>query len=387
MQVLLIEHEGVEGLYPFSITHCSWELRCGAFTIVERWTKSVPDCVVTVASHRDLHVREYVERNQQTPSFVLEPTLIMTANVLMSPTVMQQVVDTCMHSTDPIAFFCSGHPVGAFLPKPPASPSEAAQYLDTIDVNTCRTIDVTGHIISRLWHALDHIGDAVSWDANLVDEDDFTGSSIHDTCVIDESGGQVIIMSGAQIGPHSVITGPSVIGRNTLVKAHASITESVIGPVCKVAGEIEHSIIQGYSNKQHDGFLGHSYLGHWVNLGAGTITSDLKNTYGHIRIQLPWGEEDTQRIMIGLLMGDHSKSAIGTKFSTGTVCGIFCNVVLSEFPDKLIRSYSWADDKATTAYEFKKAIEVARLVMGKRDAELSQTAEELLLLINQSDLR
>lgn len=387
MQVLLIEHEGVEGLYPFSITHCSWELRCGAFTIMERWTKSVPDCVVTVASHRDLHVREFIERHQHTPSFVAEPTLIITANALLSPTVMRHIVETCRRSKNPIAFFCTGQPVGAYLPKPPSSPSEASRFLDAIDADSCQTIDLTGHMITRLWHALDHIGEAISWDAELFDDTDLSGSNVNETCVIDETGGPVIIMSGAHVLPYAVINGPSVIGRNSLVKAHASITESVIGPVCKVAGEIEHSVIQGYSNKQHDGFLGHSYLGEWINIGAGTITSDLKNTYGHVRVQLPWGEEDTQRMMVGLLMGDHSKTAIGTRLSTGTICGIFCNVVLSGYSHRIIRSFTWTDDKATSEYEFAKAIEVARLVMARRDTELTKIAEELLLFINQSDLR
>jgi UDP-N-acetylglucosamine diphosphorylase/glucosamine-1-phosphate N-acetyltransferase len=162
------------------------------------------------------------------------------------------------------------------------------------------------------------------------------------------------------------------------VKPFSNIAHGVIGPVCKVAGEIEKSVIQGYSNKQHDGFLGHSYLGEWCNLGAGTITSDLKNTYGHVRVTMPWLEEDTQRTFVGLLMGDHSKSAIGTRFTTGTVCGICCNIVADNFPPAYLPPFTWLKPTEQQVYEVNKALDVARAVTARRMVDLGPSTEALL---------
>lgn len=378
IQILLIEHDDVGGLYPFTATHCSWELRTGAFTILERWQRSVPIDSITVASHRDLHVRSFVERHPHTSAYQALPTLIVVGHLLVSPSVMRQMMEVCSSSTQPIVFFCNGHVAGTFLPEAPNTPVAATAVLDTIDVSTCRTIELSGHLINRLWFALDHIDESIRWDSALIGDHVDDDASVHSTVVIDESHGPVIIMEGARIGAYSVLTGPTVIGPRSLVKPFSNIAHGVIGPVCKVAGEIEKSIIQGYSNKQHDGFLGHSYLGEWCNLGAGTITSDLKNTYGHVRVHMPWLEEDTQRTFVGLMMGDHSKSAIGTRFTTGTVCGVCCNVVADNFPPSQLPSFTWLKPTEQQTYDVNKAIEVARAVMARRMIDLGPSTEALL---------
>lgn len=378
VQILLIEHDDVGGLYPFTATHCSWELRTGAYTILERWQRSVPTDSITVASHRDLHVRSFVERHPHTAPYRAMPTLIIVGHLLVSPSVMRQMVEMCASATQPIVFFCNGHVVGVFVSEAPTTPVAATAVLETIDVSSCRTIELSGHLINRLWFTLDHIDESIRWDAGLMGEHIDEDASVHPTAVIDESHGPVVIMEGARVGAFCVITGPSVIGPRSVVKPFANIAHSVLGPVCKAAGEIEKSVIHGYANKQHDGFLGHSYLGEWTNLGAGTITSDLKNTYGHIRVHMPWLEEDTQRSFVGLLMGDHSKSAIGTRFTTGTVCGICCNVVADNFPPPHVPSFTWLKPAETQTYDINKAVEVARAVMARRLVDLGPSTEALL---------
>ena len=382
MQILLIEHDDVETLFPFTETHCSWELRVGVYTILERWQQSTSVTHITVASHREQHVRSFVERFPQTGSFVSEPTLIMSGHILLSPFVMQQMIDTCINSTQPILFFCGGHAVGIYVNTPLTTSDSASSLLRDIDVETCRTIEISGHSIGKLWNVLDHIDAAIRWDSELMYNTVNIDSIIHPTVIVDESEGPVVVMEGARIGAYSVLHGPVVIGRDAVVKPHAQISHSVIGPVCKVSGEIEHSILHGYSNKQHDGYLGHSFLGEWVNIGAGTNTSDLKNTYGHITVTMPWGSEDTQRIFIGLLSGDHSKTAIGTMFKTGTVCGVNCNVTDHGFPPKYIPSFSWMDTEKTTLYDINKAIDVARIVMARRLIDLGPETEKLLRLLH-----
>ena len=131
----------------------------------------------------------------------------------------------------------------------------------------------------------------------------------------------------------AVIEGPASVGPYATVKALARIYPgTTIGPVSKVGGEVEASIIHAYSNKQHDGFLGHSYVGAWCNLAAGTTTSDLKNTYSTVRVSIEGRAVDTGSLFAGLLMGDHSKAGIGTMFNTGTVVGIGCNLFGGDFP-------------------------------------------------------
>ena len=196
-------------------------------------------------------------------------------------------------------------------------------------------------------------------------------STVMSGVVIIAEDGPVAIDDEVRVMPNSVIYGPCYIGKKSLIKAGATVYGgTTIGEVCKAGGEIENSIMHSYSNKQHYGFLGHSYIGKWCNLGAGTSTSDLKNNYGNIRIRVGNEEIDTERIFMGMLMGDHSKTAINTSINTGTVIGVMCNIFARDFPDKYIPSFSWVGNKIEK-YDFDKAIQTAKRVMARRNKELN----------------
>jgi len=204
------------------------------------------------------------------------------------------------------------------------------------------------------------------------------GSRVMSGSVIVAEDGPVIVDNGAKVMPNSVIYGPCYIGKKSLIKAGATIYEgTTIGEVSKVGGEVEESIIHSFSNKQHYGFLGHSYIGRWCNLGAGTSNSDLKNNYGNIKIQIGNEKIDTGKIFMGMLMGDHSKTAINTSINTGSVIGVMCNIFVRDFPDKYVPSFSWVG-KTVERYDFDKAIQTARRVMTRRNKEL--TDDEVLVL-------
>jgi UDP-N-acetylglucosamine diphosphorylase/glucosamine-1-phosphate N-acetyltransferase len=163
------------------------------------------------------------------------------------------------------------------------------------------------------------------------------------------------------------------------VKVGAKIYgDTSIGPLCKVGGEIENSIVLGFSNKQHDGFLGHSYLGAWVNLGADTNTSDLKNNYGNVRVQLGGEAIDTGRMFLGALIGDHAKTGINTMLNTGTIVGVSANVFGAGFPSKSIAPFSWGGAEGYQRFEIDKAIELARTVMARRNVTFTDADETLL---------
>jgi UDP-N-acetylglucosamine diphosphorylase/glucosamine-1-phosphate N-acetyltransferase len=217
--------------------------------------------------------------------------------------------------------------------------------------------------------------------SRLLNKDDIiieAGSTIKPGVVLDASNGPVYIGRDVEIYPNSVIEGPVFIGDNSKIKSCATISENVtIGKLCKIGGEVEESIIMPYSNKQHTGFLGHAYLGSWINLGAGTSCSDLKNNYSTIKVNMPDKQVDTGLQFLGLVMGDHSKSAINSMFNTGTIAGFSCNIFGNGFPDKFMHSFSWGGKEKTETYDVKKSIETARKVMLRRKVDMTKADENL----------
>jgi hypothetical protein len=145
-----------------------------------------------------------------------------------------------------------------------------------------------------------------------------------------------------------------------------------------VRGEISNAVMLGYSNKGHTGFVGHSYVGRWVNLGAGTTTSNLKNTYGSIQMWTPSGMCDTGAQFLGTMFGDHVKTGIGTMLTTGTVLGAGANIYGGTVRSKNVPPFAWGDGEPYDSYEIEKFVEVARRMMTRRHVELSsETAKQL----------
>lgn len=207
------------------------------------------------------------------------------------------------------------------------------------------------------------------------------GSRIKPCVVVDAEDGPVWIGENVQIMPHSYIQGPAYIGDGSLIQPGAVVHEgTTIGPVCKVGGEVEASIIHGYSNKQHDGFLGHSYVGQWVNIAADCINSDLKNTYGSVRVPINGYEVDTGEQFVGMFMGDHSKSGINVSFPTGAVVG-FCSSVFAPVSPKFVPSFAWIDGHHVTRYDEKRGIEIGKKVMGRRNRVMGPAEERAFLSI------
>jgi UDP-N-acetylglucosamine diphosphorylase/glucosamine-1-phosphate N-acetyltransferase len=222
---------------------------------------------------------------------------------------------------------------------------------------------------------------AVHNQAALVDpERIFIGSytEVKPGVVLDAEEGPIYIGDNVTIFPNATIIGPASVGDGSKIKVGAKIYEGTsIGEVSKVGGEVEETIIHSFSNKQHDGFLGHSYIGSWVNLGADTNNSDLKNNYKSVKVYIDGELMDSGSTFVGLFMGDHSKSGINTMFNTGTVVGVACNVYGANFPPKFIPSFSWGAINMVE-HKFDKAIETARTVMGRRKVELTKEYEAMM---------
>ncbi len=205
------------------------------------------------------------------------------------------------------------------------------------------------------------------------------GASLSPGVVVDASQGPVSIDGGVTVLANASLMGPLHIGERSIIKMGARIYgETTIGPVCKVGGEVGESIMHGYTNKQHDGFVGHSYLGEWVNIGAGTDTSDMKNNYSTVRLSLGGEPVDSLERFVGLFMGDHSKCGIGTIFNTGTIAGVCCNIFGAGFPPKYIPSFAWGGNAGFGEHDLEKAIETARTAMTRRDMTLGSAGESIL---------
>jgi len=197
--------------------------------------------------------------------------------------------------------------------------------------------------------------------------------------LLDASNGPIIIDEDVEIHSFSSIQGPCYIGRGSWIVGGKIRGGTTIGPVCRVGGEVDASIIHGYSNKYHEGFLGHSYVGEWVNLGALTSTSDLKNDYSEVEVYIRGKLIKTGRRKVGSFIGDHTKTGIGVFLTTGSNIGVMCNLISSGAPPpKYVPSFTWyIRGKMSKGFGLKAMLRTAKVMMSRRGVELTEAEEKL----------
>jgi len=198
---------------------------------------------------------------------------------------------------------------------------------------------------------------------------------------LNDDDGPILIEDGVTIMEGAMIRGPVHICKGSVIKMGAKIYgPTIVGPYCKISGEVSNSIFLGYSNKAHDGFLGHSIIGEWCNIGAGTSNSNLKNNYETVKIW-DYSEtkfKDSKQQFLGLYMGDHTKCAINTSFNTGTTVGVNCNIFGAGFPRNYIPSFSWGGYSGYKEYDIEKALQTAKIVMKRRGLNMSSEYQKML---------
>jgi len=200
---------------------------------------------------------------------------------------------------------------------------------------------------------------------------------------VNTKDGPVILDRGVRVMPHCYLEGPLYIGPGSLVKPGARIHgESSFGIVNRLAGEIGESTFGDFANKQHEGFIGHAVLGSWVNLGAMTTCSDLKNNYGEIRVDLGSGTVATGSRFVGLMMGDHAKTAIGTLFNTGTCVGFASNIFASGMPPKFVGNFQWGGQDGCPRYAVDRAQDTADIVMSRRGCRFTKAHGEIFTALS-----
>ncbi|CAN5570898.1 GlmU family protein [soil metagenome] len=203
------------------------------------------------------------------------------------------------------------------------------------------------------------------------------GATIEPSVCFDTSAGPIFVSRGAHVHAFTRLVGPLYIGAGSSVTTDR-VAASSIGDSCKVHGELSNTIFIGHANKGHDGFVGHSILGRWVNLGAGTITSNLKNTYGTVQLWTPDGVRETGLQFLGTMFGDHAKTGIGLTLTTGSVIGAGANVFGSVMPPKAVAPFSWGESGAFAEYSLDKFLDVAERMMSRRHVTLTPRARAQL---------
>lgn len=293
----------------------------------------------------------------------------------------------------------------AYVTKPGLTQQDAVtrspKWLELLDLP--RTMP-QARFISRVWDLISWNEEALIVDSlafretarpapadgpyHLIHGDDVLlqeGASIAPGCVLDASKGPVMIAKRASIGANAVIQGPCFIGEYTQISPLALIRPGTsIGPVCKVGGEVANSIVFGCSNKAHEGYLGDSYVGKWVNLGAGTTTSNLKNTYGEVDMLIAGKTVPTGRRMLGSIIGDHTKTAIGTRLTTGSYVGYNCMVATAGLTPKNVPSFTFLTDKGAEAFQLDKAIEVAGRMLARRNRQWTQVEANVMKYVHKT---
>ncbi len=397
MKICIFEESKFDDLYPLTLLRPSFNLRCGHTTLREKILRTLPEGEAIYFARECLTA--VLSRDLQAP--VNDLSTLDGDLIIANGKWLRMEHDLKLDTSKERWVACGDDLVFAVLKAETVSKCKAGSFegfLEKIRSSLAREeMDVL--MIRYPWDLIHHNADAIRADfmrlgksgvegefspqaAILGDEDQLyvaPGAGVQPFVLLDMRHGPIIIDEGAEIHPFSRIEGPAVIGRDTIVYG-AKIREGTsVGPVCRVGGEVEESIIHGHSNKYHDGFLGHAYVCEWVNLGALTTNSDLKNDYSSVRVTTPKGEIDTGDTKVGCFIGDHTKTSIGTLFNTGTIVGIMSNVVGgSGIEPKTIPSFVTMMDRKPYKVSFKQQIEVARTAMGRRKVEL--TEDDIALL-------
>ena len=249
------------------------------------------------------------------------------------------------------------------------------------DIRRLRTLRGSQARIEREWTLPAHatvVGDhAVVVHGSTAGEEHVPPAIVEPHVVFDATAGPIYVGHGSHIHAFTRLVGPCYIGSSVTVLG-GDIAASSLGSVSKVRGEMTNSVVLGYSNKGHDGFVGHSYVGRWVNLGAGTVTRNLKNTYGAIALWTPDGVRDTGLQFVGTLFGDHVKTGIGLRLTTGTVLGAGANIY-DRMPPKVVSPFSWGGRPPYSVYRVDKFLETAERMMSRRHVSLSDRMRRHLM--------
>ncbi len=378
MNYILFDGNVRNQLLPFTFTRPVADIRVGILTIREKWEHMLGFTTTTVTE-------DYL--SEKYPFLELERNIFINASFLPS----ENLVNAIKELEENQAVFLDDKPIAFFT-------TEGQEVdFETFEITQYQADDILR--IEHTWDIFSKNGEAIKRDFEMLTKDRKSqpipeavwashpenifieeGAQLP-LCSLNASEGPIYIGKDAEIMEACSVRGPFALCEHATLKMGAKIySNTTIGPHSKVGGEVNNSVIFGYSNKGHDGFLGNSVVGEWCNLGADTNNSNLKNNYAEVRL---WDYETegfarTGLQFCGLMMGDHSKCGINTMFNTGTVVGVSANIFGSGFPRNFVPSFSWGGSGGFTTYKTEKAFEVAKVVMDRRNIEFSEMDAKIL---------
>lgn len=378
MNYILFDGTVRKALLPFTFTRPVADIRIGILTIREKWENYLGNTITTITE-------DYL--SERFPMVEMDENVLINASFLPNA----ELVDLVANLNEKEAVFY-GEEVIAFYTK---------ETQEEIDFSTYTHIEFEGPVlrIENTWDIFSKNGEAMQADFDLLTkgrksapisktnslvnpENIFLeeGASV-EYSILNASEGPIYLGKNSEVWEGNLIRGGFALCEKAVVKMGARIYgPTTVGPYSKVCGEISNSVLIGYSSKGHEGYLGNSVLGEWCNIGADSNNSNLKNNYAKVRL---WNYdtekfEQTGLQFCGLMMGDHSKTAINTMFNTGTVIGVNCNIYVPGFPRNFVPSFSWGGASGFTTYQPQKAFEAAKVMMARRGVEFNEMDAKIL---------
>lgn len=342
MQIVVFEDEHVSRLYPISIGRPAYAISCASYRLIDWLAQLSRETGIVLRGIVRPHLAEIqrLDFPQVSPAVptVETPALLVNARLVPSVTAYQ-ALRRMLEGMEAGASFHQQSLAAAMIgPRGPAPPPSGemehwTKFLQNSVAGKLSPADVKlplfdyPHDLVR--HNLNEIGASLAQRLTAGEYQEIAdgvfaadGASLGQFCVCDTAKGPILLDAGATVGPYCFLRGPAYLGPKSRVIEHSAIKDAVsIGHTTKIGGEIEASIVEPFTNKQHHGFLGHSYLGSWINLGAGTSNSDLKNTYGTVKMDYRGEQIATGMQFVGCIVGDYAKSAINTGIFTGKTVG------------------------------------------------------------------
>ena len=386
MNYILFDDATWHNLLPLTFTKPVSEIRIGILTITQKWEKYLN-------TKCSFQTQEYF--NQKYPVSLSNDVVFINGKICPTPDLVNQInalqINTGLKSGETLIAYRSN--------------SNSPLVINTIIASATET-STTSIVVNNVWDIFSKNGDAIKQDFELITKgrtSQVVSSSntvigdvkdifleegaVVEAAILNTKSGPIYIGKDAEIMEGSVVRGPFALCEHSALKLSTKVYgPTTIGPHSKVGGEVNNSVVFGYSNKAHDGFLGNSVIGEWCNLGADTNNSNLKNNYGNVKLYNYAQQKmiDTGLQFCGLIMGDHSKCGINTMFNTGTVVGVGANIFGGGFPPTHIPSFSWGGAEAMEVYKFDKMIETANRVYARRSISMSAEEKQILQTVFNS---
>ena len=389
-RIVLYDDAAARALEPFALTRPACEFRTGAVLLRERWAQHAYGEISGRVGAP--HLASFDE-----PGAPRSASGVIDAGTVLANSRFAPVLEVPLDDAD--AWMADGKVAAVRLAAPVdvAALADGTLLLESLVAAGARAANVRGWWLDHAWDLVRHLGEMLASDVPVLAATMATrdvralegvrvlgthavfiedGAVVEPFVLLDTQRGPLMVRHGAHVQAFTRLVGPCFVGPDSVIHG-GRVAGSSIGEQCRVHGEVSVSVFFGQANKAHVGFVGHSVVGRWANLGAGTTTSNLKNSYGDVQMWAPGGTIDTGMQFLGSLLGDHAKLAIGTLLNTGTVVGAGANVFGVESPHRVVPPFSWGGS-GESVFALEKFLEVAERVHARRGTPLTAAQRTVL---------